>query len=71
MRQTEKEMLELYNNADEQGKATIMDILLCATTCGEDFFREMSYCLDNCTVEETRATLNKWIAQVKKAGAMV
>ena len=35
------EFLQLYRDASEEGKLALYDMLLCAVTCGEEFFQEI------------------------------
>lgn len=37
----EKEFLQIYQNADNAGKALIFGMLLCFAYCGEDFINEI------------------------------
>ena len=37
----EKELIQIYKNADDAGKALIFGMLLCFAYCGEDFINEI------------------------------
>ena len=54
------EMLKLYDGADETGKALILDLLLCYTTCGEPFIKEMETHLENKDKHAMIACINRW-----------
>lgn len=58
----EREFLQVYRDASEEGKLFIFDMLLCAATCGEEFFQELK-----ATPQEPaalRAVVAKWKATI-------
>jgi hypothetical protein len=58
----DRELLQLYRDADESGKLFIFDMLLCAATCGEEFFQELQ-----ATPQEPaalKAVVSKWKATI-------
>lgn len=71
MREVDRQFLELFDNADADGRKLIMDLLICASTCGKPFFEAMEKCLESGSGEAMLQELNKWIATTQKAGATV
>lgn len=58
----EREFLQIYRDASEEGKLFIFDMLLCAATCGEEFFQELQ-----ATPKEPaalKAVVAKWKATI-------
>ena len=55
-----KELLQLWNKADEGGKAIILDVLKCAAEVGEPFFDEMQICFKNGDAVSMMACVAKW-----------
>lgn len=59
---SEREFIQVYRDADEEGKLFIFDMLICAATCGEEFFKELQ-----ATPQEPaalRAVVAKWKATI-------
>ena len=59
---SEREFIQVYRDADEEGKLFILDMLICAATCGEAFFKELQ-----ATPQEPaalRAVVGKWKATI-------
>ena len=66
MTNTEKEFIQIYQDASEEGKLFIFDMILCAATCGEGFFKELQ-----ATPQEPaaiKAVVTKWKATIPAAG---
>ena len=64
----EREFLQIYRDASEEGKLFIFDMLLCAATCGEEFFQELQ-----ATPKEPaalRAVVAKWKATIQEEVAV-
>lgn len=57
-----RELLQLYRDADESGKLFIWDLVFCAASCGEDFFREIQAVQND--KEAVRAVVAKWKATI-------
>lgn len=55
-----RDMLHLWNRADEDGKAIILDVLKCAAEVGEPFFDEMQIHFDNGDAAAMAACVTKW-----------
>lgn len=71
MTETQEKLLAVFDGADAKGKALIMDMLICASTYGQAFFDAMKKHLDSGDREAMTRELNEWIAQSKKAGAVL
>ena len=65
---SEREFIQVYRDADEEGKLFIFDMLICAATCGEDFLKDMQ------TVQGDRdamiAVVSKWKAAVQECQSL-
>ena len=62
MTTTEREFLQIYRDTNEEGKQFIFDMLLCAATCGEEFFRELQATPKEATAMKT--VVSKWRATI-------
>ena len=71
MNEIGRQLLELFNNADTDERKLIMDLLICASTCGKPFFEATEKQLESGNREAMLQELYKWIATTQKAGATV
>ena len=65
----EREFLQLYRDADESGKLFMWDLLICAASCGEDFFQELMVAVKD-DKAAIRAVVAKWKATIQEAVAV-
>ena len=70
MTEEQKEMLQIWSEADENGKALIMDLLTVAVAFGEPFYNEMQTYLDRKDADAMRAGIAKYKAMLRE-GATV
>ena len=70
MTEKQKEMLQIWSEADENGKALIMDLLTVAVAFGEPFYNEMQTYLDRKDADAMRAVVAKYKAMLRE-GATV
>ena len=64
----DREFLQIYRDASEEGKTFIFDMLLCAATCGDEFFQELQ-----ATPQEPaaiKAVVSKWKATIPVGAAV-
>lgn len=70
MTEKQKEMLQIWSEADENGKALIMDLLTVAVAFGEPFYTEMQTYLENKDTDAMRACVARYKALLRE-GATV
>jgi hypothetical protein len=70
MTETQKEMIQLWTEADEDGKAFIFDLLTVAVAIGEPFYTEMQTYLENKGTDAMRACVARYKALLRE-GATV
>ena len=70
MTEEQKEMLQIWSEADENGKALIMDLLTVAVAFGEPFYNEMQTYLDRKDADAMRACVARYKALLRE-GATV
>lgn len=70
MTDTQKEMIQLCTEADEDGKAFIFDLLTVAVAIGEPFYTEMQTYLENKDTDAMRACVARYKALLRE-GATV
>ena len=70
MTEKQKEMLQIWSEADENGKALIMDLLTVAVAFGEAVYNEMQTYLDRKDADAMRAGIAKYKAMLRE-GATV
>ena len=60
---TQREFLQVFDDANNEGKMFILDMVLCAAKCGSEFFDELK-----ATPQEPvaiRAMVTKWKATIQ------
>ena len=70
MTENQKEMLQIWSEADENGKELIMDLLTVAVAICEPFYNEMQTYLDRKDADAMRAGVAKYKAMLRE-GATV
>lgn len=70
MTESQKEMLQIWSEADENGKELIMDLLTVAVAIGEPFYNEMQTHLDRKDIDAMRACVARYKALLRE-GATV
>ena len=70
MTEEQKEMLQIWSEADENGKALIIDLLTVAVAVGEPFYTEMQTYLENKDTDAMRACVARYKALLRE-GATV
>lgn len=70
MTDTQKEMIQLWTEADEDGKAFIFDLLTVAVAIGEPFYTEMQTYLENKDTDAMSACVARYKALLRE-GATV
>lgn len=70
MTDNQKEMLQIWSEADENGKELIMDLLTVAVAIGEPFYNEMQTYLDRKDTDAMRACVARYKALLRE-GATV
>ena len=70
MTENQKEMLQIWSEADENGKELIMDLLTVAVAIGEPFYNEMQTYLDRKDTDAMRACVARYKALLRE-GATV
>ena len=70
MTDTQKEMIQLWTEADEDGKVMIFDLLTVAVAVGEPFYTEMQTYLENKDADAMRACVARYKALLRE-GATV
>lgn len=62
MTDSQKELIQLWHDADEDGKAMIFDLLIVAVAVGEPFYTEMKTYLENKDTDSMRACVARYKA---------
>lgn len=70
MTENQKEMLQIWSEADENGKELIMDLLTVAVAICEPFYNEMQTYLDRKDTDAMRACVARYKALLRE-GATV
>lgn len=70
MTDTQKELIQIWTDADEDGKAMIFDLLTVAVAIGEPFYTEMQTYLENEDTDAMRAYVARYKALLRE-GATV
>lgn len=66
----QKELIQLWTDADEDGKAMIFDLLTVAVAVGEPFYTEMQSYLESKDADAMRACIARYKALLRE-GATV
>lgn len=61
----ERDLIKLYEETDNSGKELIFDAVLCATVCGEPFFKGMQELLEQGDKARITEALKRWIDVAK------
>lgn len=64
--ETDKEILKLWDNADEDGKNFIFDMLICTVAGGDDFLKEMQTYLEAGDKDAMRACVANWKTAIEE-----
>ncbi len=64
----EKELIQIYRDADDTGKALMWDLLRCFVYGGEDFIQEIRAVEGD--KEAMKAVIAKWAATVREGEAV-
>lgn len=70
MASREKELLELWEKADSDGKTFMLQTLFCFTTFGEPFYKEIQALLEKEDREGMKEAVQKWIKTATKKGSV-
>ena len=70
MTDNQKELIQLWTDADEGGKAMIFDLLTVAVAVGEPFYTEMQSYLESKDADAMRACVARYKA-ILREGATV
>lgn len=70
MTDNQKELIQLWTDADEDGKAMIFDLLTVAVAVGEPFYTEMQTYLESKDADAMRACVARYKALLRE-GATV
>lgn len=60
MTANQEQLVKMFRNADAKEAEIIVNILFCAATFGEPFYKEMQELLNHGTPKEMREALKKW-----------
>ena len=63
----DRELVELFKNADEKGKERMMNMLRCMVQFGDEFMVEMSAAVKRDDPDEINAILRKWCERLEVA----
>ena len=58
----ERQFIQIWREADNTGKALILDVLQCFKHCGEEFLQEIQAAQGN--AEAAKAIIAKWKATI-------
>lgn len=70
MTDNQKELIQIWTDADEDGKAMIFDLLTVAAAIGEPFYTEMQSYLESKDADAMRACVARYKALLRE-GATV
>lgn len=62
--QVDKELIQLYRNADESNKALFMDALTCVVAFGDAFLNDLDASIKQGNRNLAIATVTKWKSQI-------